>query len=90
MDIETKLSKMRLKAARDYDALPDFLKKTFDANSPEVDSFSSEQEELEYLRGRLSRLASLWLGIYSGAVIFVTMIVGLGVKLLQLVAGMLQ
>ena len=90
MDIDTKLNKMRLKAERDYDALPDFFKKTFDAKSPKVDSFSSEQEELEYLRLRLSRLASLWLGIYSGAGIVIAMIAGLGVKLLQLVAGMLH
>lgn len=83
MILETRLAKLRLKVERDYSLLPPFLQDAVDKRCPKQDSFESREEELKYLEKRASRLASLWLGMYSGVSLVIVMVIGVGVELVR-------
>ena len=77
------LMKMKKKAAEEYDALPDFFKRAIDRSCPLCDDFSSEEEEKKWLRKRLSRLSSLYMGMASGLLIVIVAALSIGIMLVK-------
>ena len=61
---KSSLDDLRSSVDRDYKYLPAFLKKKIDRMFPER-PFSSEDDEVAYLTLKQSKLASMWMGIYS-------------------------
>lgn len=79
--VEEKPLQLELIEAEQYNALPAFFQAQIDYMCPPPDDFNSLEEYKRYLRKRISRLSAMWMGIYSGCFLGMSLIIWLAMFL---------